>query len=81
MKARILLFFAHPSLLTYLLVGQQRVGLQRTQMAVDERRGSVVFTEQAAVDVVEPVPRNQAVPAGGTRETLQVVDISLCPHD
>lgn len=40
-------------------------------MAVDERRGSVVFAEQAAVDVVEPIPGDQPVPAGGTRETLQ----------
>lgn len=40
-------------------------------MAVDERCGSVVFTEQAAVDVVEPVSGDEPVPAGGTCETLQ----------
>lgn len=40
-------------------------------MAVDERRGSVVLAEQAAVDVVEAVTRDQAVPAGGARETLE----------
>lgn len=40
-------------------------------MAVDERCGSVVFTEQAAVDVVEPIPGDQPVPAGGTCETLR----------
>lgn len=40
-------------------------------MAVDECCGSVVFAEQAAVDVVEPVPRDEPVPAGGTCETLQ----------
>lgn len=39
-------------------------------MAVDERCGSVVFAEEAAVDVVEPIPGNEPVPAGGTRETL-----------
>lgn len=57
-------------LCAYLLVGQQRVGLQRAQVAVDERRGSVVFTEQAAVDVVESISGNQSVPAGGACETL-----------
>lgn len=40
-------------------------------MAVDERCGSVVFAEQAAVDVVEPIPGDKPVPAGGTRETLR----------
>lgn len=40
-------------------------------MAVDECCGSVVFAEQAAVDVVKPVTRDQSVPAGGTCETLQ----------
>lgn len=40
-------------------------------MAVDECCGSVVFAEQAAVDVVEPVPGNKPVPAGGTCETLR----------
>lgn len=39
-------------------------------MAVDECCGSVVFTEQAAVDVVEPIPGDEPVPAGGTCETL-----------
>lgn len=39
-------------------------------MAVDESRGSVVFAEQAAVDVVESISGNQSVPAGGARETL-----------
>lgn len=55
---------------SYLLVGEQRVGLQRAQVTVDESRGSVVFAEQAAVDVVEPISGNQSVPAGGARETL-----------
>lgn len=50
-------------------------------MAVDECSGSVVFTEQAAIDVVEPVPRNKPVPAGGTCETLEMVHVALCPHD
>lgn len=40
-------------------------------MAVEEWCGSVVFTEQGAVDVVEPVPWDEPVPAGGTCETLQ----------
>lgn len=40
-------------------------------MTVDECCGSVVFAEQAAVDVVEPVPGDEPVPAGGTCETLQ----------
>lgn len=40
-------------------------------MAVDECCGSVVFAEEAAVDVVEPISRDEPVPAGGTRETLQ----------
>ncbi len=40
-------------------------------MAVDECCGSVVFAEQAAVDVVKPVTRDQPVPAGRTCETLQ----------
>lgn len=39
-------------------------------MAVDECCGSVVFAEQAAVDVVEPIPGDEPVPAGGTCETL-----------
>lgn len=39
-------------------------------MAVDERRRSVVFAEEAAVDIVESVAGNEPVPAGGTRETL-----------
>lgn len=43
-------------------------------MAVDECCGSVVFTEQAAVDVVEPVPGHEPVPAGGTCETLEWQD-------
>lgn len=49
-------------------------------MSVDECCGSVVFAEQAAVDVVEPVPGDQPVPAGGTRETLEVVHVALRPH-
>lgn len=49
-------------------------------MAVDERRRSVVFAEEAAVDVVESVAGNEPVPAGGTRETLEMVDVALCPH-
>lgn len=40
-------------------------------MAVDECCGSVVFAEEAAVDVVEPVPGDEPVPAGGTCETLR----------
>jgi len=40
-------------------------------MAVDECCGSVVFAEEAAIDVVEPVPGDKPVPAGGTCETLQ----------
>lgn len=39
-------------------------------MAVDECCGSVVFTEQAAVDVVKAVPGDETIPAGGTCETL-----------
>lgn len=49
-------------------------------MAVDERCGSVVFAEQAAVDVVEPIPGDEPVPAGGTCETLEVVHVALRPH-
>lgn len=41
-------------------------------MAVDECCGSVVFAEQAAVDVVKPVSRDQPVPTGRTCETLRV---------
>lgn len=40
-------------------------------MAVDERCGSVVFAEQAAVDVVKPIPGDESVPTGRARETLQ----------
>lgn len=40
-------------------------------MAVNERCGSVVFTEQAAVDVVKPISGDESVPAGGTCETLR----------
>lgn len=40
-------------------------------MAVDECCGSVVFAEQAAVDVVKPIPGDESVPAGGTCETLR----------
>lgn len=40
-------------------------------MAVDECRGSVVFAKQAAVDVVEPIPGDEPVPAGGTCEALR----------
>lgn len=39
-----------------------------------------MFAEEAAVDVVETVSGDQAVPAGGTRETLEMVHIALCPH-
>lgn len=55
----------------YLLVGQQWVCLQRVQVPIDEGGGSVVFAEQAAVDVVEPVARHQTVPAGGACEALR----------
>lgn len=49
-------------------------------MAVDECCGSVVFTEQAAVDVVKAVPGDETIPAGGTCETLEMVHVALCPH-
>lgn len=39
-----------------------------------------MFAEEAAVDVVEAVSGDQAVPAGGTRETLEMIHIALCPH-
>jgi len=41
----------------------------------------VVFAEDGAVDVVEAVARHQPVPTGGTGEALEVVDVSLSPHD
>lgn len=40
-------------------------------MAVDECCGSVVFAEQAAVDVVKPIPGDESVPTGRARETLR----------
>lgn len=40
-------------------------------MSVDERRWSVLFAEEAAVDVVESISGDEPVPAGGTRETLR----------
>lgn len=49
-------------------------------MSVDERCGSVVFAEEAAVDVVEAISRDEAIPAGGTCETLEMVHVALCPH-
>lgn len=39
-----------------------------------------MFAEQAAVDVVEPVPGDEPVPAGGTCETLEMVHVALRPH-
>lgn len=41
----------------------------------------VVLTEDGAVDIVEAVAGHQSVPAGGTGEALEVVDVPLCPHD
>lgn len=49
-------------------------------MAVDESCGSVVFAEEAAVDVVEPVPGDEPVPAGGACETLEMVHVALRLH-
>lgn len=65
----------------YLLVREHRGALQRGQVAVEQSGPwSVVFTEDGPVDVVESVSGHQSVPAGGTAETLKVVNISLRPH-
>lgn len=40
-------------------------------MAADKSRGSVVLTEQAAVDVVKAISREQTIPAGGAGEALR----------
>lgn len=50
-------------------------------MAVEQGSArSVVLAKDCTVDVVEAVARHQAVSTGGTAETLEVVNISLCPH-
>lgn len=65
----------------YLLVCQHRVALEWRQVAVEQgSAGSVVLTEDRTVDVMETITRHQSVSTGGTAETLEVVNISLCPH-
>lgn len=39
-----------------------------------------MLTEDCTTDVMEAITRHQSVSAGGTTETLEVVNISLCPH-
>ena len=58
----------------YLLVGDEGVSLQGAQMSVDECSGTVVFTEQTAIDVVETVAWQQPVPTGGAGEALWGVE-------
>lgn len=42
--------------------------------------GSVMLTKDCTIDVMEAIARHQSVSTGGTAETLEVVNISLCPH-
>lgn len=65
----------------HLLVCQHRVALKLGQVAVEQgSAGSVVLTEDCTIDVMEAIARHQSVSTGGTAETLEVVNISLCPH-
>lgn len=48
--------------------------------AEQSRSRPVVFAENSSINVVEAVTRDQAVPAGRTGKTLQVVDAALRPH-
>lgn len=65
----------------YLLVCQHRAALKWRQVAVKQgSAGSVVLTEDRTVDVMEAIARHESVSTGGTAETLEVVNISLCPH-
>lgn len=65
----------------HLLVCQHRVALKLGQVAVEQgSAGSVVLTEDRTIDVMEAIARHQSVSTGGTAETLEVVNISLCPH-
>jgi len=64
-----------------LLVCQHRVALKWGQVAGEKARtGSVMLTEDCAVDIVEAISRHEPVSTGGTAETLEVVNIPLCPH-
>lgn len=61
--------FKFKRVLTHFLVRQHGVALQ---MRAEERGiGSIVLAEDGAVDVVEPVARDQAVSARRTGETLK----------
>lgn len=62
-----------------LLVGQDWVALQ---VSVEKCcSGTVVFTKYGAVYIMEPVPGDQLVSARCTGEALEVVNVSLRPHD
>lgn len=39
-----------------------------------------MLTEDCTVNVMKAITRHQSVSTGGTAETLEVVNISLCPH-
>lgn len=50
-------------------------------MAVEQGSArSVVLTEDCTIDVMEAIARHQSVSTGGAAETLEVVNITLCPH-
>lgn len=64
-----------------LLVGHHAVGLQGGGMPAEQSRPRpIVLAEDSPIDVVEAVTRDQAVPAGRTGKTLQVVNVALRPH-
>lgn len=64
-----------------LLVCQHRAALKGRQVAAEQgSAGSVMLAEDCTIDVMEAIARHQSVSTGGAAETLEVVNISLCPH-
>jgi len=57
---------------SHLLIRHDAVGLQWSRVPAEQASSRpVVFTEDGAVDVMKAITRDQAVPTGGTSETLQ----------
>lgn len=64
-----------------LLVRHHAVGLQGSWMSTEQNSSRpVMFTEDGPINVVKAISRDQAVPAGRTGKTLQVVNVALCSH-
>lgn len=66
----------------HLLVCQHRIALQWRQVAVEQGgTGSVMLTEDCAIDVMEAITRHQSVSTGGTAETLKRKHRHLLMHN